>query len=190
MYKILIKLIKINKYIYQYCIGFIILKTDLKSSIEKLIIFFSSLVNLCIDFFLLLLFIKKKTINLKKNKIFDECYKKFFHEKSKILILDIGAHRGESILRFKELFKNSRIISFEPNPNAIESIKEKIKLYDLDKIFYHQKAIGPKNKVVNFFIYKKEDVSSVLELDKNSRFYKIRANEYSNNKNFEKKKLR
>jgi len=90
-------------------------------------------------------------------------------------------------LRFKELFKNSRIISFEPNPNAIESIKEKIKLYDLDKIFYHQKVIGPKNKVVNFFIYKKEDTSSVLELDKNSRFYKIRANEYSNNKNFEKK---
>jgi len=190
VYKILIKLIKINKYIYQYCASFIILKTDLKKSIEKLIIFFSSLVNLCIDFFLLLLFIKKKTINLKKNKIFDECYKKFFNEKSKILILDIGAHRGESILRFKELFKNSRIISFEPNPNAIESIKEKIKLYDLDKIFYHQKVIGPKNKVVNFFIYKKEDTSSVLELDKNSRFYKIRANEYSNNKNFEKKKLR
>jgi len=40
------------------------------------------------------------------------------------VILDVGAHRGESVLFFKEIFPESRIYSFEPDPENFLLLKK------------------------------------------------------------------
>lgn len=183
MNKTFIRLLKKNKFIYVYLLSYIIAFSEIRKSTRSFYKKLKELINSLIEFFLVAFFIKKKTINLTKNKRFDNFYKKYFHHKSPELILDIGAHRGESILRFRELFAKSKIISFEPNPEAIKSIEEKISLFNFKNINYYQNAVGSENKIVNFFIYKKTDISSAISIDENSQFYKIRANQYSQNKN-------
>ena len=39
------------------------------------------------------------------------------------LIFDVGAYTGKSIIDFKRIFPEGRIIAFEPNPQAIDALK-------------------------------------------------------------------
>ena len=48
---------------------------------------------------------------------FDFDYQKFFGSLKNITIFDIGANKGQSINRFRSLFINSMIHSFEPDLN-------------------------------------------------------------------------
>ena len=41
---------------------------------------------------------------------------RLFSPDSQIIIFDVGAHRGQSAKRFRKLFKNAKIFSFEPFP--------------------------------------------------------------------------
>lgn len=46
------------------------------------------------------------------------------------LIFDVGAHRGESVLFFKEIFPESTIYSFEPEPENFRALKEVCQSYN------------------------------------------------------------
>ena len=48
---------------------------------------------------------------------YDQLIKKFIRKKNPI-ILDIGANVGQSVDRFKKLFDNPLILSFEPEINC------------------------------------------------------------------------
>jgi hypothetical protein len=54
----------------------------------------------------------------------DGFIKNYFNHKSSLLILDVGAHYGESASSYIRLFDNARIVSFEPNINAFLKFKE------------------------------------------------------------------
>lgn len=49
-------------------------------------------------------------------------YSQIFTEDDIPLIFDIGAHKGESIRHFSEIFKNSVIHSFEPDPQSFSHL--------------------------------------------------------------------
>ena len=49
---------------------------------------------------------------------------KFLIKKSEPVIFDVGAHRGQSITRYKKLFRNPTIHSFEPNIDEINNLKQ------------------------------------------------------------------
>ena len=60
---------------------------------------------------------KKKIVNFFQKKL----------DKSLINVIDIGAHKGETIDLFLKNFKISKIYSFEPNKNLFNDlIKKKI----------------------------------------------------------------
>ena len=40
------------------------------------------------------------------------------------LIFDVGAHEGETISRYRKIFKNSTIHSFEPQSKSFERLKK------------------------------------------------------------------
>lgn len=40
------------------------------------------------------------------------------------IILDVGAHRGESVRFFKEIFPECKIYSFEPDPDNFEELEK------------------------------------------------------------------
>ena len=116
--------------------------------------------------------VSKKNINLVKN--FDTILKKIFLNK-KIKIIDIGANEGQSIIRFKKIFNNSKIYSIEPSETAFKKLLKKNK--NKKNVFLFNFAIGEKIKKKFFYDYN----DSVL-----SSFYKI-SKQNSLNLNYEKK---
>ncbi len=77
----------------------------------------------------------------------------FFEKKKKIfkslinlnspLIIDIGAHKGETILEMKKIFPSSQIHSFEPDPQTFSLLKKNTK--KIKNIFLNNSAISNKN---------------------------------------------
>lgn len=101
----------------------------------------------------------------KRNSEYFETFSplKFFHSlcpQSAPVILDIGAHRGESIRFFKEIFPECNIYSFEPDPDNFEELKkccdEINSLYRLGKAFAINQAVCDQSEEVKFF---KQDIS-------------------------------
>ena len=121
---------------------------------------------------------QKKWIKfLKKNK-----YNDF-----KILI-DIGAHKGESIKLFSKNFIIKKIISFEASPINFEYLKKKIEKnkqrHHNTEIVLENKALGAEDKIIEFNQFNESSSSTIKEIDKESKYYKrkFRLINFLNNK--------
>lgn len=68
------------------------------------------------------------------------------------LIIDVGAHIGISLLYFKSLFPQSKILAFEPNPENISFLKENVIINGLEDIEIIPKAISKENATKPFYI--------------------------------------
>ena len=70
--------------------------------------------------------------------------------KSEPVIFDVGASKGQSITRYKKLFQNPIIHSFEPNIDELNILKQK---YINDKNLYlNNVAVGDKKGNLEFNI--------------------------------------
>ena len=70
---------------------------------------------------------KSYYFNQLKNSLdlsFDEIYKKIYKKNDNLIIFDIGANVGQSIIRFQKELKFKEIHSFEPNIEAFEKLKK------------------------------------------------------------------
>ena len=67
-------------------------------------------------------------------------------------IIDIGAHIGISVLYFKQLYENSTILAFEPNPISFETLKQNIQINQLEGISLINKAVSSQEGVSTFYI--------------------------------------
>jgi len=102
---------------------------------------------------------------------FDDIFKTIYNKNDKITIFDIGANRGQSIIRFKNLFKNSKIHSFEPIPELCKDMSLKFQNEDIK---VHNLALSNKNGYQNFYVTKNKGVSSFFKIRKN--YSKIKTN--------------
>jgi len=75
------------------------------------------------------------------------------------IIFDVGAHKGESVKFFHDMFPAANIHSFEPNPFAAESISN----LRLPNIFVHQLALSDFDGSAEFNI---QDISHLSSLHK------------------------
>ena len=123
-------------------------------------------------------FYQKKWIKfLKKNK-----YNSFE------LLIDIGAHKGESIKLFSKNFIIKKIISFEASPINFEYLKKKIKDnkqgYNNTEIVLENTALGAEDKIIEFNQFNESSSSTIKEIDKESKYYKrkFRLINFLNNK--------
>ena len=112
----------------------------------------------------------------------------FFHQKKIIsflkkqnfnqfnLVLDVGAHKGETINLFLKNFKIKKIISFEASPKNFEFLKAKCdhfkKKYINTNIIMENIALGDENKVLSFKQFNESSSSTIAEIDENSSYYK------------------
>jgi len=130
---------------------------------------------------------QKKWIKfLKKNK-----YNDF-----KILV-DIGAHKGESIKLFSKNFIIKKIISFEASPINFEFLKKKIdenkKKYNNTEIVLENIALGAENKIIEFNQFNESSSSTIKDINKESKYYKRKfrlINFLNNKKTFQKIKIK
>lgn len=111
----------------------------------------------------------------KRNAEYLEAFspQKFFQSlvtQSAPIILDVGAHRGESVRFFKEIFPECKIYSFEPDPDNFEELEKccvEINAAFGGAVALNQ-AVGDQSGQVQFF---KQDIShlgSLLPINKRS----------------------
>ena len=136
--------------------------------------------------------------------LFDYSYQKKwikFLKKNKYnnfkLLIDIGAHKGESIELFSKNFIIKKIISFEASPINFEYLKKKIKDnkqgYNNTKIVLENTALGAEDKIIEFNQFNESSSSTIKEIDEESKYYKRKfrlINFLNNKKTFQKIKIK
>jgi FkbM family methyltransferase len=61
-----------------------------------------------------------------------EDIERLLSKNEQVVIFDVGANSGQSVLTFKSLFPTSRIHSFEPSPEIYEQLAVNVEAYDGD----------------------------------------------------------
>ena len=105
---------------------------------------------------------KKKVINFFKLKL----------DKQKIRIIDIGAHKGETIDLFIENFNVKKIYAFEPNPKVFDFLKKKIKRKNIKRIILFNIGLGKKKEKKKLLVFNESSSSTFHAIDKNTNYYK------------------
>jgi len=105
---------------------------------------------------------KKKVINFFKLKL----------DKQKIRIIDIGAHKGETIDLFIENFNVKKIYAFEPNPKVFDFLKKKIKRKNIKRIILFNIGLGKKKEKKKLQVFDESSSSTFHVVNKNTNYYK------------------
>lgn len=83
----------------------------------------------------------------------DEIYNYSFDNKNdNINIIDCGANIGLATIYFKMKYPNSKIISYEPDPNIFNALKQNIESFSFDNVTLKNEAISNKEGEINFFL--------------------------------------
>ncbi len=105
----------------------------------------------------------------KINRTLDQAIKSIIKKKNPI-IFDVGAHEGESIDRFRNLFQNPIIHSFEPQSKTFEKLMNK-KKNDKDLVL-NNFALGSREENQEIFVNSNTAASSYLNIDNKDKFFK------------------
>ena len=134
-----------------------------------------------------LILMKKKMMNyfIKKILIFFDYFhkKKIINKLKKIcsdrnlkVILDVGAHEGESIELFLKNFKVNNIYSFEPSKDTfkilMENSDEMKKKFSKTNIYLENFAVGDKNEDVQLNCLNETSSSTLRDLNTDSNYFK------------------
>ena len=127
-----------------------------------------------INFFLSFFSFKLFRIYKAASPNFDESIKLLI-KKKKPVIFDVGANIGQSIDRFKRLFPDAKIHSFEPQKKIFNLLKEK---YGKDKnVVLNNFALGKKKEIKKLYIGAKSGTSSFSRFKPNTHWIKQRSDD-------------
>ena len=73
--------------------------------------------------------------------------------KSNPVIMDVGANIGLATLYFKQLYPESKIMAFEPNPQTYQLLVKNIKQNKLSNISTFNVAVTKEESEVDFYVY-------------------------------------
>ncbi len=119
--------------------------------------------------------VKRLHPELRNRLSFDDIYK--LKIKKNPLIFDVGANKGQSIQRFKKIFPECIIHSFEPIKKEFTLLKEK---YQHDKkVNINNEALGDKIEKKQFNVTALTGNSSFHKLNLNTNWIKKRSNQYN-----------
>lgn len=94
----------------------------------------------------------------------EDILKKFFEKKSDFLIFDIGAHYGESAKKFRRLFDNARIYSFEPSPDSYKILES----LEIENFRTFNFGLSKNKSLENFSVNLKSATNSLLLFSKDA----------------------
>jgi FkbM family methyltransferase len=92
------------------------------------------------------------------------------------IIFDVGGNRGQSIEKFKRIFSNPIIHSFEPIKSEFDFMCKKFK--DDKNVYLNNFALGNQIEEKEFNITAKTGTSSFNEINPNTNWLKIRSKQY------------
>jgi FkbM family methyltransferase len=82
---------------------------------------------------------------------FDGCYR-FRIDNESPTIIDCGSNIGMSVLFFKALYPDARIMAFEPDPDTFQQLSENIRINNLSGIDLRNVALSSQDMNIEFFI--------------------------------------
>ena len=101
---------------------------------------------------------------------------KLLINKSFEILIDVGAHIGETIELFSKNFFIKKIYSFEASPINYELLKKKekkfIKINKYTEIVLENMALGANNTTKTFKQFNESSSSTFKKIDKNSKYFK------------------
>lgn len=122
-----------------------------------------------------------------KNKSIDSIIKNKLSNNP--VIIDVGGSRGQSIEKYKKMFKNPTIHSFEPIKSDFEIMYKKF--YRDKNVYLNNYALGEKKGYQEFNITAQTDNSSFNKINQNTKWIKVRSNQFNTSiKGYVKKKTR
>lgn len=83
-------------------------------------------------------------------EIFERQLYRFSSAEEAPRIIDAGANVGLSVIYFKQLFPNSRIIAFEPDPNVYQVLRRNCESFSLPDVSLEQKALWTCDTILTF----------------------------------------
>jgi len=125
----------------------------------------------------MVLFPNRREYHFLKREIWNQDSYYFESKKESPLIIDIGSHIGISVLYFKSIYPNSRILAFEPHPYSFEILNENISINGLEDIKTVNRAISTKEGNTTLYINAGKD-----NWESNSSLIKGSWNEKENTK--------
>src|SRR5438046_508333 len=78
-------------------------------------------------------------------------------------IIDVGANKGQTIDLVRRTLRSPKIVSFEANPKMAEVLQKR---YGASGVQLESCAVGSANGHVRFAVTEKDELSSVVELDR------------------------
>lgn len=109
--------------------------------------------------------------------------KKYFFLKKKILniniLIDVGAHHGDTIREFLKIFVIEKIYAFEPSKKNFEKLKKEtknIEKYNSVKINLYPYGIGKENDFLQFTEIVDGVSNTFNDLNINSKYFKKKKN--------------
>ena len=124
------------------------------------------------------------------NKIKIISFLKSKYENKPLKVIDIGAHKGETINLFFNNFEINKIYAFEPNNDLYQYLIKK-KKFKNKKIKIFNQGIGFKDEIKTLNIMFDSSSSTINQLDENSLYFRRKKYFlylFSKNKNLIKKK--
>jgi FkbM family methyltransferase len=76
----------------------------------------------------------------------------FTAENADPFIIDCGSNIGMSVLYFKMLYPNSRIIAFEPGQETFSCLADNVKNNQLDSVTLHKAVVSNKEGLTDFYV--------------------------------------
>ena len=89
----------------------------------------------------------------------------FVTKSAKPVIIDIGANVGDSLLYFKQLYPESKIYAFEPNPQALALLRKNVGVNKFNDVEIFDHALGTQEGEIELF----DDASGMAVLSTTSR---------------------
>jgi FkbM family methyltransferase len=85
------------------------------------------------------------------NEVFNKQIYKFISLKPNPVIIDCGANIGLSVLYFKQLYPDSQITAFEPDPNIFAILQSNLLQFDFKNIRLIQHALWDEETEIQFY---------------------------------------
>lgn len=105
-------------------------------------------------------------------EIFEQQIYKFKSKNTQPFIIDCGANIGLSVLYFKELYPQSKIVAFEPDIKVFNVLKSNVQRFGLSDVELINKAVW-KSETTLEFMSEGADGGRVIQLEKDKEKYKI-----------------
>jgi FkbM family methyltransferase len=110
---------------------------------------------------------KKKIINFLKIKI----------KNKKIIVLDVGAHLGESFFLFSKNFRINKIFCYELSKDNFNELKNKIKKKQYNfKYKLKNIGLGSSKKLVKFNYTSETSSTTICSINQKSNYFKYKNN--------------